>query len=162
MDTPNILFVSTDRIRGDFFMEKKAMAVRGSPGQKPRQNANPQMRAVAIGCLLATALGVVLIGGLSLAMSAGRVPIWAVNGIGLVLGCILAAAAAFFCARSSGQNGFFLGMLCAAILFVVCFLISLSLGESPSLRALIKLFSMLICGCVFGSIGVNIRSRKRV
>lgn len=114
-----------------------------------------------MGCLSAAALGVVLMGALSLAMSAGRVPIWAVKGIGLVLGCVLSAAAAFFCARSSGQNGFFLGMLCAAILFAVCFLVSLSLGESPSFWALVRLFSMLICGCVFGSIGVNIRRSKR-
>ena len=143
-------------------MEKKTMTSRGSPAQKSRQSRNLQMRAAAVGCLSATALGVVLMGLLALAMSAGRVPIWATKGIGLLLGCVLAAAAAFFCARCSGQNGFFLGLLCAAILFSVCFLISLSLGETPSLRALVKLFSMLICGCVFGSIGVNIHSGKRV
>lgn len=143
-------------------MEKKTMAARGSPAQKSRQSRNLQMRAAAVGCLSAIALGVVLMGLLALAMSAGRVPIWATKGIGLLLGCVLAAAAAFFCARCSGQNGFFLGLLCAVILFSVCFLISLSLGETPSLRALVKLFSMLICGCVFGSLGVNLRSGKRV
>ena len=143
-------------------MEKKTMAARGSPAQKSRQSRNLQMRATAVGCLSATALGVVLMGLLALAMSAGRIPIWATRGIGLLLGCVLAAAAAFFCARCSWQNGFFLGLLCAAILFSVCFLISLSLGETPSLRALVKLFSMLICGCVFGSLGVNLRSGKRV
>ena len=132
------------------------MAARGSPAQKSRQSRNLQMRAAAVGCLSAIALGVVLMGLLALAMSAGRVPIWATKGIGLLLGCVLAAAAAFFCARCSGQNGFFLGLLCAVILF------SLSLGETPSLRALVKLFSMLICGCVFGSLGVNLRSGKRV
>lgn len=116
-------------------MEKKTMTSRGSPAQKSRQSRNLQMRAAAVGCLSATALGVVLMGLLALAMSAGRVPIWATKGIGLLLGCVLAAAAAFFCARCSGQNGFFLGLLCAAILFSVCFLISLSLGETPSLRA---------------------------
>ena len=78
-------------------MEKKTMTSRGSPAQKSRQSRNLQMRAAAVGCLSATALGVVLMGLLALAMSAGRVPIWATKGIGLLLGCVLAAAAAFFC-----------------------------------------------------------------
>ena len=89
-------------------------------------------------------------------MAGGKVPIWAIKGIGLVVGCVMAAVAAFCCARFSRQDGFFLGLLCAAILYAVCLLCAVAIGERPDLWGLIKLLSMLLCGCIFGSVGVNV------
>ena len=92
-------------------------------------------------------------------MSAGKLPLWAGKAVGLAVGCIAAAAAAFFCARYSGKNGFVLGFICAAILFCLAFFLSLAMGDTPQMWAAVKLFSMLICGCVFGSVGVNMKKR---
>lgn len=112
------------------------------------------------GCLIAVAVGGILLCLLSILMAGGKVPIWAIKGIGLVVGCVMAAVAAFCCARFSRQDGFFLGLLCAAILCAVCLLCALSVGERPDLWGLIKLLSMLLCGCIFGSVGVNVRRAR--
>ncbi len=92
-------------------------------------------------------------------MSSGGLPIWAVKWVGLGVSCLIAATAGFCCARLSRQNGFFLGLGCAGILFVSCLLCSLAVGERPDCWGAVKLFSMLLCGCIFGSIGVNLKRR---
>lgn len=140
---------------------RKVETAKDSRGQR-KTAENRQLKAVAVGCLTAIGLGVVLLCILSMAMAAGKVPIWAVKIIGLVLGCLMAVTAAFCCARYSRQNGFFLGMLCAAVLFAIAFLCSVSIGEYPSMWAFVKLFSMLICGCAFGSVGVNVRTKRQM
>lgn len=121
---------------------------------------NARMKAVGWGCLIAVAVGGILLCLLSILMAGGKVPIWAIKGIGLAVGCVMAAVAAFSCARFSRQDGFFLGLLCAAILYAVCLLCALSIGERPDLWGLIKLLSMLLCGCIFGSVGVNVRRTR--
>ena len=114
-------------------MEKKTMTSRGSPAQKSRQSRNLQMRAAAVGCLSATALGVVLMGLLALAMSAGRVPIWATKGIGLLLGCVLAAAAAFFLCQMLGAERILSGaVVCSHSVFRLLFDFP-ELGRGPVL-----------------------------
>ena len=139
-------------------VDKKAIAVREClPGNNCGACGYAGCDAVAA----AIAAGMVLLTILSAAMSAGKVPIWAVKGIGLILGCLLACIGAFFCARHAKQNGFFLGMLCAGILFAAGMLGSLAIGETPGFWALVKLFSMLLCGCLCGSIGVNLKQRKK-
>lgn len=118
------------------------------------------MKAVAWGCLAGVGVGAVLLLLASAVMAAGKLPVWTGNAVGLIVGCMMAAAAAVVCARVSGQNGFFLGMGCAAILFAGFLLCSLTIGQQPDFWALIRLFSMLLCGCIFGSIGVNLRFRR--
>ena len=140
-------------------MEKRNIRAKGksTEGNKNtgRKSEDSRQKKAAI------AAGMVLLTILSAAMSAGKVPIWAVKGIGLILGCLLACIGAFFCARHAKQNGFFLGMLCAGILFAAGMLGSLAIGETPGFWALVKLFSMLLCGCLCGSIGVNLNQRKK-
>lgn len=114
-----------------------------------------KMKAVAAGCFAAIAAGLVLLCAVASAMSAGKVPIWAVHGVGLFTGCVMAAVAGFVCARVCGKNGFVLGLVCAAVLFAAGFLCSICVGEHPGFWMLVKLLSMLICGCISGSIGVN-------
>ena len=121
---------------------------------------NARMKAVGWGCLIAVAVGGILLCLLSILMAGGKVPIWAIKGIGLAVGCVMAAVAAFCCARFSRQDGFFLGLLCAAILYAVCLLCAVAIGERPDLWGLIKLLSMLLCGCIFGSVGVNVRRAR--
>lgn len=133
---------------------------RANRSKMPQDSRKKQMRAVAAGCLSATAVGAAVLAAL------GRVdeqragfPSWAVKWIGLGVGCLIAATAGFCCARLSRQNGFFLGLGCAGILFVSCLLCSLAVGERPDCWGAVKLFSMLLCGCIFGSIGVNLKRR---
>ena len=38
-------------------------------------------------------------------------------------------------------------------------LCSLAVGERPDWWGAVKLFSMLLCGCIFGSIGVNVKRK---
>ena len=147
-------------------MEKRNIRAKGKSTEANKNTGRKsedsrQKKAVIVGCAAAIAAGMVLLTILSAAMSAGKVPIWAVKGIGLILGCLLACIGAFFCARHAKQNGFFLGMLCAGILFAAGMLGSLAIGETPGFWALVKLFSMLLCGCLCGSIGVNIKQRKK-
>lgn len=130
---------------------------RKSVGKKSEQKR--QMKAVARGCILAAATVLALLCLFAWMMSAGKLPLWAGKAVGLAVGCIAAAAAAFFCARYSGKNGFVLGFICAAILFCLAFFLSLAMGDTPQMWAAVKLFSMLICGCVFGSVGVNMKKR---
>ncbi len=151
---------------GDFFMVQNNIKERARQREENRMQAKKpdtkhQMKGVLCGCVVASAFGVFLLCLLSFIMSTGRIPIWSVKAIGIIVGCIMASVAAFFCARYSKKNGFFLGMLCAAIIFLIAFLSSLAVGEFPGFWAAIKLFSMLICGCVFGSIGVNVKKSAK-
>ena len=82
---------------------------------KARPVFNARMKAVGWGCLIAVAVGGILLCLLSILMAGGKVPIWAIKGIGLVVGCVMAAVAAFCCARFSRQDGFFLGLLFSLI-----------------------------------------------
>ena len=61
------------------------------------------------GCLIAVAVGGILLCLLSILMAGGKVPIWAIKGIGLAVGCVMAAVAAFSCARFSRQTDSFWG-----------------------------------------------------
>lgn len=145
-------------MRGDFFMPTKKQGEKQT--RKNQEGQYRKMKAVAWGCLAGIGVGLILLCMISALMAAGKLPVWAGDAIGLVAGCVMAAAAAMVCARVSGQNGFFLGMGCAAILFVGCLLCALATGQQPDFWALIRLFSMLLCGCIFGSIGVNLRFRR--
>ena len=118
------------------------------------------MKAVGWGCLIAVAVGGILLCLLSILMAGGKVPIWAIKGIGLVVVCVMAAVAAFSCVRISRQDGFFLGLLCAPILYAVCLLCALSIGERPDLWGLIKPLPMRLRGCIFRRVGVNVRRAR--
>lgn len=132
---------------------------RANRSKTPQDNRSRQLRAVAAGCLMAAAAGAAVLAALAMWMSSGGLPIWAVRWVGLGVGCLMAATAGFCCARLSRQNGFFLGLGCAGILFVSCLLCSLAVGERPDWWGAVKLFSMLLCGCIFGSVGVNVKRR---
>ena len=128
--------------------------------ERVRPFFSARMKSVALGCLVAVGAGCILLCLLSALIAGGKVPIWAIKGIGLAVGCVMAAVAAFCCARFSRQDGFFLGLLCAAVLYAVCLLCTAAIGERPDLWGLIKLFSMLLCGCIFGSVGVNLHRAR--
>lgn len=132
---------------------------RANRSRTPQDSRKRQMWAVAAGCLSAAAVGAAVLAALAGWMSSGGLPIWAVKWVGLGVGCLIAATAGFCCARLSRQNGFFLGLGCAGILFVSCLLCSLAVGERPDWWGAVKLFSMLLCGCIFGSIGVNVKRK---
>ena len=85
----------------------KGKSTEGNKNTGRKSEDSRQKKAVIVGCAAAIAAGMVLLTILSAAMSAGKVPIWAVKGIGLILGCLLACIGAFFCARHAKQNGFF-------------------------------------------------------
>ena len=58
---------------------------------KARPVFNARMKAVGWGCLIAVAVGGILLCLLSILMAGGKVPIWAIKGIGLAVGCVMAA-----------------------------------------------------------------------
>lgn len=147
----------------------KGKSTEGNKNTGRKSEDSRQKKAVIVGCAAAIAAGMVLLTIFSAAMSAGKVPIWAVKGIGLILGCRLPALEHSFVQDTQSKNGFFLGIenffggppQSAGILFAAGMLGSLAIGETPGFWALVKLFSMLLCGCLCGSIGVNLKQRKK-
>lgn len=95
-------------------------------------------------------------------LSLGSLPLGVIRPAGVAIACLGAGLAGYVCSRLNRRYGFFLGLLCGGLLFVVLLLVSLSvIGEQPGIFSLIKLLSMLICGALGGSIGVNARPSKQ-
>ncbi len=117
----------------------------------------------ACGCVaLATGMGIVSIFFLLLIMalilSRLPAPLSIMKPSGLLIGCLGAAASGFVCSRIKREKGFFYGLGCGALLFVILFLVSLfSWRMRFEPYTFIKLFSMMLCAALGGSIGVNWR-----
>lgn len=114
----------------------------------------------AVRCLvLATLAGILGILGMMLVLagllSVFSLPVWVARPASLAVGCVGALVAGFACARLNQKNGFFLGMGCAALLFLLLLVVSVASGQAPGTFSLVKLFSMLLCGALGGSLGVN-------
>lgn len=131
-----------------------------STGTKKKSGA-PELHNVAAATVAGLCVMVALLLVFGLLLSAVDVPLGVVSPAGLVIGCAGAAASGFCCSRFNREKGFFYGLLCGGVLFVALFLVWLLLtGQGPTFYTAIKLFSMLICGALGGSFGVNLK-RKR-
>ncbi len=125
----------------------------------------PNAAKQAVRCLaLATLAGILGILGMMLVLagllSVFSLPVWVARPASLAVGCVGALAAGFACARLNQKNGFFWGMGCAALLFLLLLVASVASGQAPGTFSLVKLFSMLLCGAVGGSLGVNTRGLR--
>ena len=112
--------------------------------------------------LLATAAGIAMMFLLmclfAAALSSFPAPLSIFQPAGLLIGAMASAAAGFVCALISREKGFFLGMACGFLLFLILMLTAiLSWQQKIGTYSFVKLFTMLLCGAVGGSVGVNVK-----
>lgn len=81
--------------------------------------------------------------------------------VSLAAGCGGAFAGGILCARIIKKNGMMFGGICAALVFLVLFIISALSGAQPDVHALLRLAAMLPVGAIGGIIGVNRRKKRR-
>ena len=89
-------------------------------------------------------------------LSHADVPLSILHPAGLAVGCTGAAVSGFVCSRLRQEKGFFYGLGCAGALFCILLAASCLLWKDRAEPYMfVKLFSMLLCGALGGSIGVN-------
>ena len=90
------------------------------------------------------------------ALSCFPLPLSVFSPAGLLIGCLSAMSAGFLCALMSREKGFFFGIFCGMILFVILLLVALLVWKQKlGTYTLVKLFAMLLSGAIGGIIGVN-------
>ncbi len=90
-------------------------------------------------------------------LSAIALPLSVFKAAGFVVGAVSSGAAGFICSLLSRERGFFYGLACGALLFVILLLLSSLIWQQDlGTYSLIKFFTMLLCGAVGGSLGVNL------
>ncbi len=110
--------------------------------------------------LLATMGGIVTMFVLMLlfaaALSSFPLPLSVFSPAGLIIGSLGSMAAGFLCSLMSREKGFFFGVLCAALLFIILLIIALLVWKQKlGTYTLVKFFTMLLSGAVGGIMGVN-------
>ena len=134
---------------------------RGSMLSKLKSTLKGREGALFCVCL-ATAGGIVTMFVLMLlfaaALSSFPLPLSVFSPAGLIIGSLGSMAAGFLCSLMSREKGFFFGILCGALLFVILLIIALLVWKQK-LRTytLVKFFAMLLSGAVGGIMGVNSR-----
>ena len=89
-------------------------------------------------------------------LSSFPLPLSVFSPAGLLIGAMGSAASGFFCALLSREKGFFYGLFCGMILFLILVIVALlAWQQKVGTYSLIKFFTMLLCGALGGSIGVN-------
>ncbi len=116
----------------------------------------------ALCILLATVGGILtmllLMSLFALTLSSIRLPLSVFRPAGFLIGALSSGAAGFLCSLMSRERGFFYGLFCGAVLFLILLLLCLLIWQQKlGPYALVKFFAMLLCGAVGGSIGVNLR-----
>ncbi len=91
-------------------------------------------------------------------LSSFPLPLSVFSPAGLFIGAMGSAASGFFCALLSRERGFFFGMACGALLFLILLIVAaLAWQQKIGTYSLVKFFTMLLCGAVGGSVGVNLK-----
>ncbi len=67
-------------------------------------------------------------------------------------GCMLSA---FICGKIKKRQGLLIGLKCAAIMLLLCFIGSLIIGNLNGSQALSKGITLVLTGCTGGVLGVN-------
>ena len=92
------------------------------------------------------------------ALSSFPLPLSVFSPAGLIIGSLGSMAAGFLCSLMSREKGFFFGILCGALLFVILLIIALLVWKQKlGTYTLVKFFAMLLSGAVGGIMGVNSR-----
>ncbi len=119
------------------------------------------MRPVAYGILFGTIACVAMLMLLSVILSIVDVPQMLIEPLALLSACVGAFISGLVCSRMSREKGFFLGLVCGAVLFLIMLLCNIPGSQGVGLMAVIKLLSMLISAGVGGVAGVNAPRRRR-
>ncbi len=92
------------------------------------------------------------------ALSCFPLPLSVFSPAGLLIGCFSSMAAGFLCSLMSREKGFFYGLLCGLLLFVILLLIAVLVWKQKlGTYTLVKFWAMLLSGTIGGIIGVNQR-----
>lgn len=74
-----------------------------------------------------------------------------------------ALASGFITAKLNGSNGLLYGLLSGLIAFVLVLIISLIFNFGAfSIFTLLKAIAIIICGCLGGILGVNLKRNKKI
>lgn len=79
------------------------------------------------------------------------------SSVALGIGCI---AAGITIGKIFRKNGLFLGGFIGIVIFAICFLVSLIIGDGYSAFAVIKLIISICAGAIGGVAGVNSKSKR--
>ena len=137
------------------------MAKRKSSLSLFKRKGKMKEREQALLCIvLATAGGIVTMFLLMLlfaaALSSFPLPLSVFAPAGLIIGSLGSMAAGFSCSLMSREKGFFYGILCGMLLFIILFIVSLLVWRQKlEFYALVKLLTMLLSGAIGGILGVN-------
>ena len=112
--------------------------------------------------LLATAGGIISMFLLMLlfaaVLSSFPLPLSVFSPAGLIIGALGSMASGFLCSLMSGEKGFFFGILCGVMLFVILLIVAvLCWQQKVGSYTLVKFFTMLLSGAIGGILGVNTR-----
>ncbi len=117
--------------------------------------------AIVLCIALATMAGIltmfVMMALFAAVLSSFPLPLSVFSPAGLIIGCISSAAAGLTCSLLNQEKGFFMGILCGGILFLILLLVALLAWQQHiSSYTFLKLSSMLLAGAIGGMIGVNL------
>lgn len=138
------------------------MAKRGTLTGRLRAEIKKKSKGALLLCIaLATAAGIltmfVMMALFAAVLSSFPLPLSAFSPAGLMIGTLSSAAAGLTCSMLNREKGFFVGILCGAILFLILLLVALlAWHQQISSYTLLKLCSMLLAGAIGGMIGVNL------
>ena len=115
--------------------------------------------------LLCTGIGMVatavVLMGFALVMSMRDVPQALIDPMAVFALCIGAFLAGLLGAKGVGRRGMLIGMLCAALMFVLVLAVgTAAVREGFGPLTLVKLFAMLLCGAIGGILGINTKKRR--
>lgn len=119
------------------------------------------IRPVLIGLLTGTAACLLLLFAMAAAATSFDIPISAVVPLATIAAAIGAFVGGFVAAKVSRKNGWLLGLLTAAVLFIVtmaCGFAFFSELDPPFMT--VKFAVMLACGMVGGMVAVNANKRR--
>ncbi len=132
------------------------------PFSKLRSKLKGRSRESILLCVLLGTAGGILVMLLllclfAMTLSSIRLPLSVFQPAGLLIGALSSGAAGFLCSLMSRERGFFYGLACGAVLFLILLLLCLLIWQQKlGTYSLIKFFTMLLCGAVGGSIAVNL------
>lgn len=119
-------------------------------------------RPIAFASLCGIAVTVVVMLLLALVMTMVDLPQALVEPLVIVAAGIGAFGSGYICSRKSKEKGFFLGLICGGILFLLSMVAGIVVVPGGfGTIALVKLFAILLCAALGGSVGVNRRPKRR-
>lgn len=117
-----------------------------------------KVRPLLIGILSAVFSGMACLLLVAMLMTFADLPSFAVTALAVASAAVGAFVGGLFSAKSSGEQGWFMGLLCGLSLFLPITVVGFFLHRDVHMGFLfVKLFTLLLSGMAGGVVGVNKR-----